>query len=83
MQDIPHCQRLNEKSICIECQNGYFLHESKCLTHCPEGFKANKINFKCVENNCNYYFLFFYLHLKIILSILIYNLFNKCLILFI
>lgn len=54
-----NCEKCNEKNICVQCLNGYFLYEGNCLKTCPVGLRANRINFTCQQNSqYSFYWIF-------------------------
>lgn len=46
---IERCQacKTNSKSVCILCEEGYFLLNNQCVQKCPSGFL--KMNNVCIE----------------------------------
>jgi proprotein convertase subtilisin/kexin type 5 len=37
-----------ESGKCANCHVGFYLFQGKCLSSCPVGYRANRINFTCL-----------------------------------
>jgi hypothetical protein len=57
--NINNCDECysNNPTTCKTCQRGTFMYNSSCLDKCPEGYRADRITWTCLEppsNNYNY-----------------------------
>ena len=48
---VENCSQcvLNNPSVCKTCERGHFLHNNMCHSFCPEGFRADRISWVCLE----------------------------------
>ena len=47
--DIENCGVCGNASTCKTCKNGYFKSGNECLKRCPEGYRADRITWTCLE----------------------------------
>jgi len=47
--DIENCGECANASTCKSCKNGYFKSGSQCLQRCPDGYRADRITWTCLE----------------------------------
>lgn len=44
---VNNCEKCIHGEKCTKCIHGLFLYENECLEKCPNGTRANRINFTC------------------------------------
>ena len=49
---IDNCVKCNILSdqFCEECKNGFYLYRGKCISKCPNGFRADRLTWTCIKN---------------------------------
>ena len=48
---IENCAQCGEgnSAVCRTCANGHYLHNNQCLKECPNGLRADRISWSCLE----------------------------------
>jgi hypothetical protein len=47
--DIANCGECATATTCKTCKNGYFKFGNECNSKCPEGYRADRITWTCLE----------------------------------
>ncbi len=49
--EVNNCEKCINNSKCVKCIHGLYLYENECHEKCPNGTRANRINFTCTNKS--------------------------------